>query len=567
MLLILKVFAIEQGWNCHTMYIDEPPFWVAVGDSGMKGKGYENIKEVKRGKLKNARVIPKGSIVIKDPERPLIQNPDNGAEYMPVIVASIQNTKSMQKRKKIIADNFNAQEGFNKRIYPMAAAKNPIVMIGDDGYIFAGRPKSWRDKNGNQHIARVNPSIIAPGTLKLKTKKASVSNDFVFIVKQDAPFFDVPGVDKFDQNHLLALDVSNGQYKVNKCVDPMDSENFVLNYVFNVKKVNTDGTIEQVSNLSIDTTSDCGFEFLTGIMPIDEKLHSQLLNLSIASQSISNQAIPIEEMLFMQEMDMVQIPQGAMKKIGKQCYSKGPFGSYHYIGAGVSRCPAAGVGGRAGKRQRQKAIREQQSDSLLRPAVACAFSGGSNSVLKRFKDRCSECIVQWGDAFWPKGARHKGHRRGTCIDMRPQKQDNSIGVSNASDTTRYSADKTQILIEELLRAGAHKVMFNGGSMLKKISPDLKTSSKIFQDKKVGHLYNRLHSNHIHVCFPGKPQVQKQLVIQKSIVNLQARIKKLNKRRVTKKNKLKIKNLKKRIEKQESRLKALKLGFARMKKAC
>ena len=62
-------------------------------------------------------------------------------------------------------------------------------------------------------------------------------------------------------------------------------------------------------------------------------------------------------------------------------------------------------------------------------------------------------------------------------------------------------------------------------------------------------------------------MQKQLVIQKSIVNLQARIKKLNKRRVTKKNKLKIKNLKKRIEKQESRLKALKLGFARMKKAC
>jgi hypothetical protein len=158
----------------------------------------------------------------------------------------------------------------------------------------------------------------------------------------------------------------------------------------------------------------------------------------------------------------------------------GPYRSYHYKDASKDKT---------------------NSDSYMNATSACAFL----KVLEEHNNLCSSpgCQVQFGDAYsaasW---GEHKGHKDGTCIDIRPQrKSSDTTAITRRS--TDYDYQKTVQLIAELRMAGASNIFFN--------------------DPNIGNLLpfvRRLnnHVNHIHACFdPNNGKVKDTCSNPKSVL--------------------------------------------------
>ena len=548
LLLSSLLIADQNDYDCKLEYIDEPPFWIVTGDKSMQDREYENLKGEKEQEYRKVSrntkfTIPKRSIVIKDPDRPTVYHPSSTQEFMPIIVASTPNDQDT--KKQFIASGLNPKESFSGKIKTATSTRIKSAKAGTRGYIYAG---SLKKRKGE--LMRVNPSIIPPGTLRERVKKGTVDKDFIFIVKKDSNLIQIPGVEKLDQTYSLKLKTSNGKYLVNFCRNSINDEDVKINYIFDVTKTFNDGTVTQAGHLELDPLGECAIETISELLPLEEDLYRPLLSLANAFHS-NNQGI--EDVLLLEGKRLAQIPQSDPERIGDQCYTKGPYNSFHYVGGSIGNCKG------------KWALREQNSDSLLKPHVACAVT----SSLKRINKRCKDCSVQWGDCFWPAG-RHNSHYRGVCIDFRPLKTDNELGANNITWKKTYDRDKTRIIVEEMMRSGASFILFNDTKLDDTISKELKSVTWYTQDattKKVlikgvpekgipdttNHipvkLSKRSHSNHIHICFPQYDvQDLSQLVAKRDKIKEQ--------KFKTKRDKKKLIELSGQIERQK-----------RMKKSC
>jgi hypothetical protein len=473
--------SIESERRCEITSTEEPPFWVVKGDKSMKSKEYENFKDIDEKKnKKNIAYIPKRSIVARDTDRPSIYYDFNKkkSEYMPVVVVS--TPKDFDKEKTDIATHLNPLLKVKKAFSPGSHSGKDRVTVGQIGYIYNGYTES-NESEGIRH----NSSL-----------QRADNEENRYVVKKNSPLFNIKGVEKFDQDHSLTLAKSGKGFKIEKCVSILDSEDVKINYIFNVSKINDKGTYDAVGDIKFNLDEGCSLDLLSSLLPVPEKSYEYLLGLSKAISTVDNEEKGIEDVIYIDGHELARLPQEKIEKIDKQCYTKGPYGSYHYIGSRIWNC------------KKKSSKRESISDSLMNPKVSCSFS----NALRKIQKRCPKCQVEWGDAFWPKG-RHQSHDTGVCVDIRPIKKDDALGPMNISWRSRYDSDSTKIVIEELSRSGANQILYNDSKALRAIDKTTRGKTAFIQDKKIDgddrpiKLHKRPHSNHIHVCYPAIPYLE------------------------------------------------------------
>ena len=117
------------------------------------------------------------------------------------------------------------------------------------------------------------------------------------------------------------------------------------------------------------------------------------------------------------------------------------------------------------------------------------------SVLRDFRkvDR-SGIEVALGDMYHRLNWReHRSHHRGTCIDVRPLRNDGNRGSMTWKSKT-YDRVSTTKLIKTMLDSGGKPLYFN----------DPKIRRKFKKVRKI-----RGHDNHLHVCFSNKSKTVKE----------------------------------------------------------
>ncbi len=488
--VLTSLYSISADNNCAQEYIRKPPFYIVTGDKSMDNFEFEYMRDGKAQKTSEAKknaVLPKGSIVVEDFTRGKLLT-KGGHEYKPIIVVGGPEVDLDNEKHNRYKDSFTSLD-------------LEIPEYGEPGYIYNGSLKKRSSKT-----FRYDPSIVPPKVTNILGKE---DTQYVFQLKDDSPFVKVPGAEDYGADHFFKPAMRGDKYLVNLCFESNNYEEYKLSYVFDVHKINEDGSSTIVNQLSFNfkDMEPCSKEFLESIYPVKQDQIVFVNETMKAVKSLAPNTGP-KQPIEIYAKDLVQIPIGEPFIHKGQCYFKGPYGSVHYVNSKIW-CDKDNPKYQATRDLVQK---ELQSDSFLSKDSACAL----NVVLKNVQKRCPNCVVQWGDAFWEKGERHIGHEEPVCIDFRPLKdgderiQNNLGGVNIADRSTNYSHEKTKILVEELIKVGAYSILFNDEDIKKQVNSDGyyglipdKSSYISKKGQKINvPILHRSHSHHLHVCFPG-----------------------------------------------------------------
>lgn len=500
---------VNSTMTCKMVETTEPPFWVVTGDNSMEDKDYENLKSgsstITPGdvndptKMRDAfnkkksenpiNKLPKNSIVIKDKTRPVISEKTDGSkgrEYMPVVVLSTPPAYSQEK--KDINQHLSRRIQKGDALVRLEYEKIDIadeVPVGKKGYIYSG----FTERIDGESKILDNPSIVPPGVIKENVKNTNFKSDFVFVLKKDAPFFDIPGVEHLDGTHTIELFNRDGKYVAEECVSANNPDIKVTNYIFKIFQLDENGNKKTLGFKKFNPDAECCQKYISSLMPFDQEVVDPLLKISkIDAQLKNKEDAHLDELLFLEGKKLVAIPQeDKIEFKGDQCYTKGPYGSYHYLG--TASCDS------------NFTKKEQLSDSMLEPNAACAFMGTLKSLQEESICKAYEegCTPQWGNLYYPK-PKHQSHYSGRCMDFRPMTLNNMEfggGVTQKSKGV-YSREKTKILIQKLMLAGAEDIIFVDNTLKNSLTSEEK---KLVNYNKVGPGTLEAHKNHIHVCFP------------------------------------------------------------------
>lgn len=466
---VISSFLLYAGfvyakYQCEVVYQKDVPIYVSdiMDEKGYKEDDFFKLAydSKKLPSRKPIAYIPKKSIVQIEPWRLWNTKLDDNAAI---------KVEVLKANDKILEEDIKRLER------AMLKEKNDIFTR----LAYATSPKWW--KSYRKKFKRLES--VKNGE-KIWIKKGSLKqvDDYTFYVNVDSIVHYFPHLEDLKGVHALKLKQNaKKEYAVNKCcVDKappfMDCKSTPLFEIlygdkridFNNKETANaciDKAIEEISVLSNESFQNLN-DFVT------------MINRSPRFKKFS-----VADLKLLDWRGLVQFPVNGT--------NKGPYGSYHY-----------------------KSDDQHNTDLYIKPYAACSFA----RVLEHQARRCfgAGCQIQFGDMYHRKDWKwkvynaktkkfryvaHHDHEGGECVDIRPLRADDDRdegfprGIFYWKNRRkryykRYSHEKTAVLVDSLIKAGADPILFN--------------------DTKIpGVKYGGGHNDHIHACFRKEnPIVQK-----------------------------------------------------------
>lgn len=427
---------MPQDGECREILRDQPPFMVS-DETDMGYRNWENFRDLSNYRTV-ASYIPLRSIVRVLPEAQQYMDQIGRQDYIPVEVLSTPNAQMAEE----------APSGRYHFRNTMVNPDRPRAARGDQGYIYAG-------------------------SLRRPSGAADARNDFTFVVAQNAPLLNIPGMDGDLRGRPLRLATRDGKFRMNECCQT-DAQTGVLvceeNPIFEILGPN-------LTDVEGEVTLD--EDYLCHVRAVSNRQVEPLLE--IAEMAGEEDFGGFEALQFIDSRGLVKMPLDratCVDGVGVESV----FGSFHYR-------PDGGC--------------NQIYDAFAAPESACAFMRVLEAHQRDHANQMDQSgrlgngyEIQWGDMYHEASwGVHQSHGAGECIDIRPLRPDGDDGRGGGVSVNYSGAvdmDKTCELIQRLQDAGASTLIFgqacdNGG---------------------VTSVDRSVHHNHIHVCFPASsPEVR------------------------------------------------------------
>lgn len=454
------VEAPYEGETCEEQLHDDPPFYVS--DEYKQGdKIWENLRDIDNH-AKSHQFIPKGSIVHSPPELSEVSyHPDS---KIPVEVLSVPPVE--------FEDELKGKPGERLRRFRNTA-------LTPDGL-----PRAEKGSTGFLMRNALEPA-----------------GKYTFFVKKDMKLEGLP--ENFSlADKRLSLKMKGDKYEGQYCCIDRDVESEAENtcffkYTFEV--LNTSGQVEEEVNVDVLSCN-----FAEQIMPVPYRDGiaedmQRVLKLMIdghpgfgALEGIQNDDVDFSGFRVLPEARSDQndrITREYMVRMPVDHETgKGPFNSFHY-----------------------NPDDHYSSDAFLQPIAMCGFM----SALKKFNESCGNdpgCQVQWGNAFHkPSWKTHSSHGTGHCIDIRPMRKNDDADQAltySRSRHSRYSQERTQLLVDILYEAGASYIGFQDSKITLPKGKIRRATPRMSRPAN--------HKDHIHVCFDPKEDSQVNEVCAKGL---------------------------------------------------
>jgi hypothetical protein len=389
--------------ECKERPVSEPPFHVS--DAYQQGeKNYENFRSKDNYRQKSAH-IPRRSIVkIPEESKEFAESPDY---YIPVEVVGVPSEFADEKLKG--SKRFGQ---FSSKYSRLDRAK-----VGQKGFLYS--------------------------------KSIKKADDYTYIVEEDSPLMEIPGLEEIGTVALKIRRDFEGNYIMKECCRMAgwvkQEDRCTSTYEFQI--IRSDGS--HVKDVSIDITQ-CNA--LTGLVPFENKDISNLMNFLDVASGDAKLKFSLDKMEVMDTRGLVKVP------IDYETH-EGPFGSYHY-----------------------NSDDKVASDAYAKPMAGCTLL----KVMEEHQKRCKDpgCQLQFGNIYHPDSWGVHSDHDGDCVDIRPLKKKDTKTSTNIWRSD-YDAAKTKKLLELLKEAGGKPIFFNDNKLRKELG---------------GVSYKSGHHNHIHVCF-------------------------------------------------------------------